>query len=107
MKIEEAWEEEEDKTREPKYEDITALSKLEPKFMSLRLVCLERNHIKIDMSEVFKEVRINIPHLNLIKRTPLIYEFSKDIRALIRKINLNLFENNFVSGSQWVLNVLI
>jgi len=65
---EEVWEEEEDKTRELKCEDTIGLSKLKPKCMSLRLVCLERDHIKTDMSEVFKEVRINIPHLNLIKK---------------------------------------
>ena len=75
------------------------LSKLEPKFMSLRLVCLERDCIKTNMSEVFKKVRINIPHLNLIKLKPPIYEFSKDVYALIRKVNLHLFENNFVSSS--------
>ena len=107
VRIEEAWEEENDKTQEPKYEDTIGLAKFELKFMSFRLVYLERDHIKINMFVVFKDMRVNIPHLNLIKQTPPVYEFSNDICALIRKINLHLVENNFVSGSRLMLNVLI
>jgi len=99
VRKEEVWEEKEDKTQEPKCEATTGLAKLEPKLMSFRLVYLERDHIKIDMSEEFKDMRVNIPHLTLIKQTPLIYEFSNDVCALIRKINLHLVQNNFVSGS--------
>ena len=60
------------------------------------------------MSEVFKETGNNIPHLNLIKEKSRCFEkISKDVCALTRKINLHLFENNFVSGLKYEQYVLI
>jgi len=60
------------------------------------------------MSEVFKEAGNNIPHLNLIKEKSRCFEkISKDVCALTRKINLHLFENNFVSGLKYEQYVLI
>ena len=92
----EAREEENDRNQEETCKDIINLSKFESKSLFFRVVDILRDQIKQDLCQVF--VRINVPHSDVIKPTPLNNTFSKDGYAFIRKIQLHRFENNFISG---------
>lgn len=53
-----------------------------------RLVPLHKNKHHVDILEIFKQVNINIPLLNVIQQIPIYAKFLKDLCPVKRKLNV-------------------
>jgi len=83
-------EEQEPSKKEDKGKNVIEGTQFKPKpHFPQRLINAKKDQQNGDIYEVFKQVRINILLLDVIKQTPLYAKFLKDLCTVKRKINVH------------------